>query len=601
VSLRVQYRTATEGNRNGGLGARVGIRFLSGGKLMHSIHRISMLVLPPLAAVALQACAGPAIAQGAPAPTPAPTLCTGTAATDTVRTLTIESCLSTNVADTGIQGNLGSYYGWVALDTGGAFTVQKKNPFLKALLGALTGFSEKKTTIVSVVISRSVAGIDTVVFERPLAEITRVSGGSDEIKVSTLATADTRVTPFFVPDAGSTDLKARIKLSVVETYKSDDLVKAREGVDPGTPITGSVVSGIGELPYAVIVNRLYIGLLSALSTSADYSKEVAMSFDGAGGYKTASFRIALDATSNIRFSLKLKGRKSLVTTEKTAAGLLDFSGLSDSRFADQIHLLDPNTKLPVTLSAYLDANNVPRRLTELSTGTTAARTDKEAVDLACQDLRKALFSSPIKLGLSDARAVLFNEMKTRNLLDRFDAREMTCTADQVTRWKTEFAGLTVPEPAQPVPMTVSDKNRRLDLIATAWAQPDQNARTAQFANSISGNSINVVAPAELFPNALINPGADGRITQPLSAPGLALRQKRCFGNYKPSSPETLPEATAFAQFEGFEPSYLVKIQFEDRQNFDPGFGPRVKALDIKAADANDKALYNQKSAGEKCF
>ncbi len=566
---------------------------------MRSFHHISMLVLPPLATIALQACTRPAVAQGAPAP--APVACTGTAAKDTVRTLTIESCLSTDAKDTGLEGNLGSYYGWVALDTGGAFTVQKNSPFLKQLLGALTGFNEKKTTIVSVVISRNVGGTDMVVFERPLAEIIRVSGSSDEIKVSTMATADTRVTPFFVPDSGSTDLKARIKLSVVETYKGDDLNKAREGVDPGTNITGSVVSGIGELPYAVIVNRLYIGLLSALSTSADYSNDVTMSFDGATGYKTASFRIALDAASSIRFSLKLRGRKSLVTTAKTAAGLLDFSDLSDSRFADRISLLDPNTRLPVTLSSYLDANNVPRRLTELATGTTTARTDKEAVDLACQDLRQALFSSPVKLGLSDARAVLHNEMKRRGLLARFDARDLACTADQVTRWQSDFAGLAVPDVARTVPMAVIDKNKRLDLVATAWAQPDQNARTAQFAYSISGSSINVVAPAELFPNAFITPGADGRIAQPLSAPGLASRQKKCFGNYKPSSPETLSEGTAFAQFEGFEASYLIKIQFEDRQNFDPDVGPRVRALDIKVADANDKAMYNQKSAGEKCF
>lgn len=566
---------------------------------MRAVRRLQLLIVLLIAALSLQLQVDRASAQAGP--TPGPTPCAGTKVSDVVTKMKVNGCLSTDAADTGISGNLGSYYGWVALDTGGAFTVTKKSAFLKQLLGAITGYDERKTTIASVVISRNISGVDTIIFEKPLAEISRVAGKKDEITVAGIATKDMRVTPFFVPDSGSADLVVRVKLSSVETYKGDDLVTAKKGVDPGAAVTGSLVSGIAELPYAVIVNRLYIGLLSSMSSSVEYSKPIVMSFDSAGSYKKADFEIDLDTANTVKFSVKLLGRKSLITTDTTAAGLVDFTAVQGARFADRINVVSPTTQLPVTLSSYLDTNNIPRKLIELTPAFTPAPTSKDAVDLACMDLRNALSSSPIKLSFSDVRAILHNELATRGVLAQFDPRTMKCTSGDVTYWKTSLAGLEVPEPVVLIPMTLADKGKRLLLLAKAWANGDAAQRSGLLQDAISGANISVIAPADLFPNPYIAAGPDGRITQPLSASGLASRMKKCFGNFKPSSPETLAQATAFAQFDGVNPSYLVKIQFEDRLNFDPAFGPRVKAFDIKVADDEDKVNFNQKSEGDKCF
>lgn len=534
----------------------------------------------------------------------APPACTGEASTSKVDNLTIERCLSTATTGTGIEGGMGDIYGWVALDSTEAVNVKSKNNFLKAFLGALAGFKEEQTTLISVVLSRNISGVDTVIFDKPLLEIRRVAGSDDQVSVSGTALSGGRISPYFVPDSGSADVTARVKFSVVENSSGRDLIKAREGLDPGTAVMGSVISGIGELPYAVIVNRLYLGLLTALSKSTRTSTDVGMSFDSSSGYKTARFGIALDATgaSKAGFTLRIKGRKSLITDKTNTAGLLDLTSIEGTRFADKINIVDPAAPRVITLSTYLDADKIPRTLTDLGPGGAAAKTDKDAVDAACRDLRRALFSSPVKLSVHDARLVLYSELKWRGVFDRYNPRELGCTSDLVQRWKSDYAGLTIPDlgPVK-VPTALVAKNNRLGRLATAWDNPEADTRSSQLQDNIAGSSIEIVAPADLFPNPGKYPEADGRIRQDLSGPGLGLRQKKCFGNFKPSTPETLAEATAFAQFVGFEPSYLVKIGFDDSQPFDAQFGPRIKSLDIKVADDTDKIIYNQKSSGARCF
>lgn len=519
--------------------------------------------------------------------------------------LKVIECLS-DKNDLGNSEDDSNYYGWVEVDSGSIVGSPLDKDISKKIMGILFNYKEVTTSVVSISVSQNLGGESTVIYEKPIFLLERNSGDKIEVKASTLSGVKSRVTPYFSLGSGNPELTVRMKVTRARAMNGKDLLDVGKGVDPTASLGNSLISGIGELPYAVIVNRLYAGMLQAFANTSEATSDVKLQFDRTGGYKSAGFSIDFDKSGANRATaaLRLRVRPSLITDQVDAAGKLDLSGIKDRRFAELISIFDAQSRKPIPLSKYIDDGNIPRKLIEFETSASSETpTARDVVNRACNDLKKALSSSPVRLSTHDLRLVMFSELLQAGVFKRFAPNELSCTSDMASFWASSYVGLPAISTANAIyrPSTAT-KNGRLLRLTTALKANDASNRAELLAESLAAKDTPVLAPSTLLPFAGSTPEDDGRIRMNLSGASLATLQATCFGNFKPTNPENLAEATAFAKFTGPDESYLVRVAFDTTQPFDQRFGPRIASLDIKVASDEDKLKLNQKKPEEeRCF
>jgi hypothetical protein len=515
--------------------------------------------------------------------------------------LAVQPCTTKDLS-TRMQGDLSGYYGQVQLTatSGGDFAVDKSfGKFLREYFALKDDFD----AVVAIELYKEGA----LIYQRPLFVASIDRGNGTKASINNVLAAATPVSPFFRLDQGQEELKAKLKVSVVNKRSGEVLSTIKQGVD-----AAAALGGHGWLVTAVAADALMKSAAkaeAALNSYYSYDYGIGTETDlgyAANNYKSVKYTVTIPPADKhsqpviVEATLDLVATVSLITDLRFTGGdriirpQTSRGTAPAGRWADRISLRgNPAT----TLGDQIDAGGVPRKLEDLKIVPGAKAEDvvarKTQIDASCQALSKAIDSGPFKLSDSDRDLILYDELRRAGIFKLYAPASLDCTADAVGRWaKYQITVPALPD-TKPPPRTVpaADKIARLTWIAKHLEVQDQGIR-ADLLRSDFTTTVRITAQPDFIPGwpAPTVPNEKGLATWDVSPERLAALKKACFGNFK-SGADKESEATAFAQFEGDPKSYLVRPAFSTAQSWGPE-GPQVESLSITEATPEERRAYD---------
>jgi len=519
--------------------------------------------------------------------------------------LTVERCFQPYTSDERATfKDVSSYYGRVEMDVTSGVSMELDKSFGNAL-AKFFGIKDSFTAVITVSVYAKIADEEVLVYEKPVYTVSRDEKGRTNLSATIIGGTGMTASPTFALNGANTEVRTRLKVALVNSRKLDMLPTIKDGVDLAVKMGGptSLVTAVGEPAFLAVASRVQTTYESLLSDEETGDLDTILKFDPATGVKRVQYKVSFPLpkgqASSVDVKIGLATSESLITSDRRAGNdnvqWPKVSQLAGSRFADRVKL---STRVgagltPALLSTVLDQQGVPQKLEELAVpvGASEQLARQEAVNKSCLALQSALQKGPYRLSDSDAQLILFNELDRGGVFKRYDASQLSCTQDLVPIWKARY-DLSAVTPVKPREISWKAKNNRLDRMAASWGMASTDVRQFALGDDFVPGSIRMVAPAGFIPGVPVDPDPQGNQTFTVSVKFLADRKKTCFGNFKPTS-DSEPWATAFVQFDQDATLYLMTLRFDNRNDFLLSPGPRVEALEVRAASAADRRDFNQ--------
>lgn len=548
--------------------------------------------------------AGSALAQGQAAPS----CSAGATAQPAVKLgpLTVERCfVPYDAEEKAAFKDITSYYGSVEMDVASGTELQLDKSVGTAL-AKFFGVEDEFTAIITVGVYSTLAGEEVLVYEKPIYSIKRDGSGKTKLSASIVGGFGIAIAPTFALDSTNMQVRTRLKVALVNSRKFNPMPIVKEGINLAAKMGGpaSLVTAAGEPALLAVASRIQSTYEAVLSDEETGDLDTFLKFDRTNGIKKVVYKVRIAmpksqvATSDVTIGLVSSETRITSVQPPLAGGRAKWPNVSDvkgKRFSAQIKLVTrTDAGLAQTdLATVLDQQGVPQKLEELSIASAASEqlTRQDAVNKSCRALYTALQKGPYRLSDADMQLVLFDELKTGGVFDRYDAAQLSCTHDLVPVWKARYNLVpNVPAKSRDIPWKA--KEARLLRMARSWDMLTPEVRTFALGEDFVSGNIKAVAPLGFIPGVPSDVGMDGRQEFVVAVSYLAMRKKICFGSFKPNTDQE-PWATAFVRFEGDPALYLATLRFDTRADFLLDPGPRVEAVDMRVATAGDKAVYDQ--------
>lgn len=512
----------------------------------------------------------------------------------TIGGISIQPCHSSTMASP-VEGSLSANYGVVLMSSssGGTVNVDKGvGRYLRKLVGINDAFDAA--------VSLELVQPGGVIYQRPLFVVSVARGDKSKVEISNMYGNDIEISPLFVLPDGVGNLTARIKVSAISQRGSNIAGAVKQGVDAAQALGGHgwLVTAFGTEAFMAVLKLNEATLNSYYSDDLTATIDTNMRFDGAA-FKSVRYEIRLpgpkatDPVTTVSVSLNLATRPSLLTSSFTTVEgrrVPDVTTISAPRWASGIRLQGNNK----TFTTQLETAGLPQKLGNLQVSAGAQPDERVAkvaqVNADCMTLRKAITEGDFQLSPFDSSVILFDELRRAGVFKVYRPEDLSCTSDMVVRWKQY--GLAAPKiEAVTNPSTPAQRVERLMTLAKHWGVADDATREMILPDNFQ-DVVQLTARPDLisgFP-APTAPDVNGFATWPVSSVLLAKLAKFCLGNFK-QPPEAANWATAFVIFRNDPTSYLLRATFAQNKAFG-GEGPKIAALSLKPATAQDKADFD---------
>jgi hypothetical protein len=498
-------------------------------------------------------------------------------------------------------GDLPNYYGQVFLtanETGEVSVDSKTAAFFEALIGAKKQFS----VVVALSIFQTVQGQSVKVYEKPLFSIDRGNDGKSTITTHFMAGNNVPATLPIALSSNNSSLYSTLSILIVDTTQVNAVTTVSKGFDAVSALGGPtmLVTALSEPKLLALLNTAQSAYSSAISSQQQTGVDQYLDFTAGSGAKEVHYTISVPnshkGTIQVTANLTLTKSPSLITALKLPNGWPDYmkSGFI-GQFGQRISVNGADT-----LTSAL-AKTAVSKLTLLSPGGTGvqpvaaagATSQLDTLNQQCESLKTALAGpdSTFRLSGPDYDAVLYDIVNNAGVFNQYSADQLTCLRTSISRFQDRYGfPIATPPPPKPKPRNVPQalKTARLTHLATDWDYATPSDRTHRLSDDVTA-TVQLSAPSDLFPDAPV-PADNGIVSYTASALELAKLRKSCFGNFKPTADDA-GWSTAFAQFAGHAQTYLVKVSYDNVNDWDPALGPRINKVEITVPTSTDVQTY----------